>query len=375
MRKTTLQFLGKLKPVPARFAAGVSLHSHTLHSQERLPLLDCYRRHYRLIPLLLKAAAFQHRRATGERLELERAFWRPPLSPGEAVALETAQIRELDLPAMVSLTDHDSIEAGLSLADAVNPSVVPVSVEWTVPFGPTFFHIGVHNLPPDRAAGIFAGLRAYTARPGARRLGELLESLSRREDTLVVLNHPWWDEGRIGAAAHAAALRELLAAHGQWIHALELNGLRPWSENAQTIALAADIYKPYISGGDRHGAEPNACINLTRAHSFAGFVAEVRREGLSEVAFLPQHREPLRLRWLEAARDILRHYPAAPEHRRSWTGRFFYECADGICRPVSELWSQPAATLGPLLSILRVTASRTLRPALRLAFADAAGPR
>ena len=44
----------------------------------------------------------------------------------------------------------------------------PVSVEWTIPFGCTFFHIGVHNLPPANAIEIQEQLTRVTARPGRR---------------------------------------------------------------------------------------------------------------------------------------------------------------------------------------------------------------
>ena len=31
---------------------------------------------------------------------------------------------------------------------------IPVSVEWTVPFGATAFHLGIHNLPSATGAGV-----------------------------------------------------------------------------------------------------------------------------------------------------------------------------------------------------------------------------
>ncbi len=42
-----------------------------------------------------------------------------------------------------------------------------------------------------------------------------------------------------------------------------------------------------ISGGDRHGVEPNANINLTNATSFTEFVHEIRRQKKSNVLFMP----------------------------------------------------------------------------------------
>ena len=62
-----------------------------------------------------------------------------------------------------------------------------------------------------------------------------------------------------------------------YLHALELNGLRNWDENREVRRLAEKWNMLLISGGDRHGVEPNANINLTNATSFTEFVHEIRR--------------------------------------------------------------------------------------------------
>ena len=59
---------------------------------------------------------------------------------------------------------------------------------------------------------------------------------------------------------HRTAVLELLGECGEHIDALELNGLRPWSENRQAILLGQTWSKPLISGGDRHAIEPNAVL-------------------------------------------------------------------------------------------------------------------
>ena len=78
---------------------------------------------------------------------------------------------------------------------------------------------------------------------------------------------------------------------------MKLSGLRPWAENRMVMDLARNLDRILISGGGRHGREPNATINLTTAASFEVFADEVR-SGWSHVLFLPQYREPLRLRIL-----------------------------------------------------------------------------
>jgi hypothetical protein len=109
-----------------------------------------------------------------------------------------------------------------------------------------------------------------------------------------------------------------------------------WKENKKVIDLSRAYEKPLVSGGDRHACEPSACINLTNAASFSEFVAEVR-SGYSVPYFMPHYREPMTLRILEAAWDILRPYPAHPGRER-WTDRIFYRAEDGRALPLSEVW-------------------------------------
>jgi hypothetical protein len=343
------------------FRTGISLHSHTSASREQLSFLSGFKGQFPVIPAVLRAAAWQHRRATGEVLDIARAGWHPPLDSSAALEIEAAQIHGLELYALVSLTDHDYIPG--------NPTpTYPLSVEWTVPFGPTFFHIGVHNLPFD---GSWSVLQRYTARPTRSRLLEALELIGSHPETLIVLNHPMWDEAGIGAQAHLMELRALLESCGDWIHAIELNGLRSLAENAAAARLASDWDKPLVSGGDRHGAEPNANINLSNARTFSEFVEEVRRDGQSAILYLPQYREPLRLRWLQTVWDIVRSYPEAEEGARHWSDRFFYCCQDGVERSVAQVWktAQPLV-LRQTLALLRLALTRPFRPALRLVLAD-----
>jgi hypothetical protein len=371
VKKTSLHFLWKDREAPRRHPAAVSLHGHTLHSWENLRFLNSFQLPFPLIPAVLRVAGWQHRRATGRDMALARVLWTPPLAPDEAYRLESRQIARMGLQPIVSLTDHDDIEAGLALRRSPAAPAAPVSIEWTVPFGPTFFHLGVHNLPAAQARAIAAHLYDYTARPAPSRLSDLLEMLHRCDDVLIVLNHPLWDEADIGAANHRQALGSLLSGHGNWIHAIELNGLRSWAENTEALDLARVWQKPAISGGDRHGLEPNANLNLTHAATFAEFASEVRREGLSTILFMPQYRETLGMRWFETVKDIVRFHPGA--RRPRWVDRFFYECEDGVTRAIADLWpNEGPALLRSVFAMLRLSESQSLRAALRLTVADPA---
>jgi hypothetical protein len=371
VNKTSLHFLWKDPRAPRGYPAAVSLHGHTLHSWENLRFLQSFKLPLPLIPAVLRVAGWQHRRATGRDLALARVRWTPPLAPDEAYRLEARQIGDMGLQPIVSLTDHDDIESGLTLRRTPLAPAAPISFEWTIPFGPTFFHVGVHNLPAAQARALFADLHEYTEHPEPKRLAELLEMLDAREDLLVALNHPLWDEADIGARAHRQTLDALLAGYGRWIHAIELNGLRSWDENSAAVDLARAWQLPAISGGDRHGLEPNANLNLTYAASFGGFVEEIRRERRSALLFMPQYRETLGMRWFETVKDIVRCHPEAQRPR--WVDRFFYECEDGATRPIADLWpNEGPALLRSVFAMLRLSESQSLRAALRWTVPDPA---
>jgi hypothetical protein len=322
-----------------RFRTAVSLHGHTLHSRERLDFV--YRLASRFGPLrvALERGEARYEAIHGVRLDLSRAWWTPPLAPHDAWLLETRRIENhFGWNAQVSLTDHDDIEAPLALRVLEECRDAPVSVEWTVPYANTFFHFGIHNLDSNRARKTMRDLAAFTARPSDRRR-DLFEYLAADPSTLAVFNHPHWDEKRIGEDAHRALAQEFLETHGQFIHALELNGLRPWKENRSVFDLAKRFDKPLISGGDRHALEPNALLNLTNAQSFPEFVEEVR-EGFSDVLITKQYWESYTMRIVQDIEDILDDHDNHALGWRHWSDRVFYECQDGVTRSLAELWTE-----------------------------------
>ena len=158
----------------------------------------------------------------------------------------------------------------------------------------------------------------------------------------MVFNHPMWDLYLVGAEKHQFLVNEFLQKNGNSLHALELNGLRHWDENRATRRLAERWNMLLISGGDRHGVEANANINLTNATSFTEFVHEIRREKKSNMLFMPQYAEPWKHRILQSAIDAVRYYPDFPQGSRTWDERVYHPDRDGVPRPLSELW--PAGT-------------------------------
>lgn len=225
-------------------------------------------------------------------------------------------------------------------------------------------HVGVHNLPADKAKELAAEMHAYTQKPREERLWELLLALEEIPEVLIVLNHPLWDISAAGPA-FLNLLNGFLHKYTDFMHAFELNGLRSHKENDAVIELARAWNKPLISGGDRHGCEANAVLNLTRAASMSEFVDEVRKDGHSQVLFMPRYREPLWLRTLQQVIDVVQDYPFHPQGRR-WDDRVFHADREGNMRPLSEIWKKPPQFIETTFSALRIVEENALRLNSRL---------
>lgn len=309
---------------------------------------------------------------TGRPLCFSDAWWTPPLSPRRAWDLERTQIETLGLKALVSLSDHDNIDAGLHLHVLEGMRDCPISVEWTVPYRKTFFHLGIHNVPYPHAAVIMQELARFTSEPDESRIAVLLDWVAAAPETLVVMNHPCWDEKGIGHAEHEGLVDRFLRFHRRWIHALELNGLRPWKENQRVRALADRLVMPFISGGDRHGIEPNACVNLTNAANFSEFAEEIRTGACSNVVFMPQYREPFRLRILENLFQILQDDPQHSDGWIHWSHRVFYKGHDGQVKSIAEIWGgHPPAVVDQFVKLMTLFGNARIRSALRFALTEA----
>jgi hypothetical protein len=366
VKPTTIHF--ESDPAIRRFRTGVSLHGHTLHSQETLDFIYKLARKCPPMQFALAKGQERYRAAHHATLDLTRAWWTPPCAPLDAWKLETRQINErLSMNALVSLTDHDSIDAPANLRILETCRDTPISVEWTVPFENTFFHLGIHNLPADRARSIMRELEEFTDHPDQAKLPGLLESLAANPATLIVFNHPYWDERGIGEAAHKNAARRFTRAHLGSLHAFELNGLRPWKENRTVFQLASNFELPLISGGDRHALEANTLLNLTMSASFSEFVAEIRK-GESHVLITEQYKEPFALRILQNIEDILSDQPNHALGWRQWSDRTFYRHDDGVVRSLGESWgSREPAAVTIFVRSLQILRHPSLKQACRFA--------
>ncbi len=352
-----------------KYRTAVSLHSHTMHSREYLGRLPGYIARVPLASYIIEREVGRLHLYSGRIFDFRRIYWTPPLSAREAYELEQRQIEKLlGLRALVSLTDHDNLEAGLHLRMLGPTALAPVSLEWSVPYGQTVFHLGIHNLPAASANTWMAELARFTKSPRARRFRELIQELNAESYVFVVLNHPFWDAESVGPEQHRASLKSFLHKMGPLLHALELNGLRSRRENQEVAHLAEAVNLPVVSGGDRHGCEPNAVLNLTTAETFSDFVEEIRRGRRSEIVLMPQYFEPLRLRLLE---DAWHAFSDAPGEfgRRHWMTRIFLEGKDGWPHPLTEFTgTRFQRVIDYFRWVMCFLASPQMRPALRLTF-------
>jgi hypothetical protein len=367
----------------------VSLHSHTSCSEESLKFVQMF---LAMLPgagqvmrRYERACAAKH----GLKLDFERGFWRPPLLPKMAFDLEAGQIRAMGLEPLVSITDHDTIAAPMLLRTVPSARHIPVSVEWSAPFGETELHLGIHNLPSADGPEWMRRFAEYTAealrarrceeRFGARvearvgqtdaRLIAMVRELDETRGVLVVFNHPVWDLQKVGDAVHRRDVVRFIAQAGGAIHALELNGLRHARENREVMRLARETGHLMISGGDRHGLEPNANVNLTNARSFREFVDEIRIERRSHVLFMQQYAKPWEGRILQSTLNAVTDFPEFMEGWQRWDERAFHPDAEGNLQPLSALWANGRAPwpLRMAIQIVRLGQSEFLRRGLSAA--------
>jgi hypothetical protein len=366
------------------YVTGVSLHSHTSISEETLGFLHAI---FLTFPAMKNIVDYYQTRSDkhGIKLDFERANWRPPLQPRMAYDLESRQIQRLNLNSLVSITDHDTVEAPMLLRTVPSSRHIPVSLEWSAPYGQTTFHLGIHNLKSADGMAWMQRFEEFTAqaRPTLAigkghqpcsaesdlRLLAMLKELHAEPQVLIVMNHPLWDLHKTGAV-HVTELRRFLQEAGSTIHALELNGLRHARENREVIRLSKETGHVAISGGDRHGLEPNANINLTKAASFTEFVEEIRVERRSHVHFMDQYAQRWEQRILSSTLNAITDFPDFMPGWQRWDERAFHPDRDGQMKSFAELWpdGNPPKIMSGCIQVIRTFGVRGLGAPLRLVF-------
>lgn len=338
-KQTRLHILHQSADLGKTAKTGVSLHCHTRFSKEMLDFIPHYAEQLPIISHFWRKERDKYLKNKGKAIDFSTAYWTPPM-PEEAVyKIEKEQINNSGLDAIVSITDHDCIEANLKICEQAENTQAPISMEWTVPFEYGFFHLGVHNLPKETALEISQKLLDYTfieEKKNNRELHEMFAMLNSLPEVLVILNHPLWDIEMVGKEKHKILLDHFIAEYGKWIHAFEINGFRKWSENKAVMEMAEALGIPLVTGGDRHGCKPNTVINLTDAKTFSEFAEEIRVDKRSQIVMMPEYRQPLKSRQLQSFSEILKLYPEF-ESSPHWFNRVHYDNGDGNgLRPISD---------------------------------------
>ena len=371
-RQAHIHILHEVKDLSKEAKTGISLHCHTQFSKEMLDFVPHYAAKLPVVSYFWEKERQRFLERDGKEPDFSTGYWSPPLTGHEVQRLEEEQMDKIGLKGIVSITDHDCIDANLQLNEQNINAPSPISMEWTVPFEYAFFHVGVHNLPPERAVEITEQLLDYTFSkepPNKEKLRVLLALLNGMPEVLVVLNHPLWDIEMIGNERHLTALKTFIREHGEQIHALEFNGFRTWSENKAVMELAESVNMPLVSGGDRHCGKANTVINLTNAKTFSEFAEEVRVDKRSEVVTLPEYRQPLHSRQLESIAQIIKYYPEFPDGRQRWFDRVHFDIGDGSgVQQLSQHWRGGGPKwLRWAIWTIGILSHKTMRPAFRLA--------
>jgi hypothetical protein len=132
--------LHKAKDLGKEAKTGVSLHCHTEHSKEMLDFVPHYAAKIPIVSYFWEKESQRYFGRKGRELNFSTGYWSPPFTGHEVYRLEKEQINGMGLEAVVSITDHDCIDANLQVGEQNNPAQAPISMEWTVPFEYAFLH-------------------------------------------------------------------------------------------------------------------------------------------------------------------------------------------------------------------------------------------
>ena len=131
---SSIQFFWQTPAVAPAFQSGVSLHSHTMCSEESLSMVPKYTCRVPYLGDAIRRQQSEYSRYNSKAFNFADAFWTPPLAPRQAYRLEEKQVqRRFKLPALVSLTDHDDTRAASMLRVMDRFRKVPISI----PSGPS----------------------------------------------------------------------------------------------------------------------------------------------------------------------------------------------------------------------------------------------
>ena len=115
LKQTRLHILHQAADLSKEAKTGVSLHCHTQHSKEMLDFVPHYAEKLPIISYFWKRERQKYFEREGTFPNFSGGYWSPPLNEHEVFNNEKNQINESGLEAIVSITDHDCINANLNI--------------------------------------------------------------------------------------------------------------------------------------------------------------------------------------------------------------------------------------------------------------------
>ncbi len=313
-----------------KYNAAVSLHSHSEKSKEGLGFVPRYAPRIPILSTFYRLEQNRYMTKNGRSFDFRRAYWLPPLPPEAVIKSERERIEgELQMQPLISISDHDQI----SIVDGYAPCV-----EWSIAIHGIPLHLGIYNLPLPNLTEIYEEVLAQKKPAGQSRIMEVLCWLNEYKELLIVLNHPFADIGSRRKPHVKKAVDHLLKKAQGLIHALEINGYRPWRENLNVASLADALGLGLMGGGDRHGCSPNAILSLSNSLTLSEYIEEVRYYRGGTVLIMPEYFGNLMARKLQSAVDFFRFCPDYCAPSRHWTDRVYFKAGEGVARPLSHYW-------------------------------------
>src|SRR5215813_12545797 len=113
LKKTRLHIQRETGNLSSKAKTGVSLHCHTQHSKEMLDFIPHYAEKLPIIATFWRKERDKYLEKEGKGIDFSTAYWSPPLPAEKVYGIEKKQIEDAGVNPLVSLTDHDSINANL----------------------------------------------------------------------------------------------------------------------------------------------------------------------------------------------------------------------------------------------------------------------
>src|SRR5947199_5183219 len=126
LKQTRLHILRRPENLTSKARTGLSLHCHTEHSKEMLDFIPHYASKLPIIAYFWRKQRDKFQEREGRAIDFSTAHWSPPVTVNGVFMIEQEQINKVGLEAIVSISDHDSIDGNLTLNEASENPAAPI---------------------------------------------------------------------------------------------------------------------------------------------------------------------------------------------------------------------------------------------------------